>query len=214
MEATKYAIDSDDGEHQRQAQARKQYVAGFVNHIIETYDKLPSASPRVEDRIVYMSDLIARARSKVERSFREREIVYKPQAEVGTRLSTVLYKLARCLYAVVGQGKHKTVLDIVHKIALDTAESFELTVLRTLAEEDTVGEGLSRKQIAGITGLKPNTVAKRLEDMKELKILQSDKRPNNSGARGRHLHVYRLTDDLKKLWRKAGFGKRREKSDD
>lgn len=182
----------------------KRATMGLIENFKELiYQKrLPdiSLSDDADFRLESMGHFLAYMRARVERE--KEDLVARPRVELPTRLKSQFVKLAICLAVVLGKSDvDREVLRLVRKVMCDTAYGFQFEVTRLLYKHRKTG--LSAHQLELKMNIGKSKVNYLLRDMMELNIVERDRRPNNSGQRGRNRHVYHLTDELRNLYRNA-----------
>lgn len=173
---------------------------GFIQHLKTTLrdQEPPAIPPSQRGQIKAMGQVLSILRAKPRREQGTGDITYRPRAELATRIVSQLVKLGICLALVLGKkAVDREVIRILRKVVLDTAEGFTLEIVRVLANHP---DGLSAKQMAHTLKLAESTVRRTLQDLHEFEVVDRQQRPNNSGIRGRHLHLWTLEQTLKDLW--------------
>lgn len=177
----------------------KRATYGYLKHMKETLRTMPhpELSEANGERLKALGQLISFLRAK-----KDSEAECKVRVELATRLVAQMVKLAVCLALVHGKRSiDAEVIRLVRKVVLDTAEGFQLDILKALATFKT--GGMSVKQLYLDLNI-PETTARRLcSNMQEFGIVQKRSKSNRSGQRGRDVHVWQLTDDFRSLWKKA-----------
>ena len=126
----------------------------------------PSSIPDTDkEKVEYLGDAISMIRSPVARDYK-REVVYTPEAEVGTRLGKQFLRLGQALI-VLDQYKYSALT----RCGWDCVSSSKKKILVALAKEGV----LSTKEIVGTTRLSENTVLLEGENMWMLEILVREK---------------------------------------
>lgn len=151
------------------------------------------------EQIVALAQLSALLRGEVAKDMRRELILYRPQAEVGTRLAKQLKKLAISLQAIAGGGKIVTpdCLKLVRRVALDTASDFDMEI--TMAVGRAGAQGLTLHQLSEKLRIPKTTLKEKLEDMELLDILRHEKEPNQAG-RGAPTFRFLLSKQVQPLW--------------
>jgi len=93
------------------------------------------------------------------------------------------------------------IFDIILKVVRDTSEGFRLDIVEQLYKSKI---GMSKDDLAEAIGISPshcNTLLRR--DMEPTGIVELVKVNNQSGNRGRNLHLYQLTPELKSICKKV-----------
>lgn len=179
----------------------KRATIGFINHLKASLGSItpPTFPKEAQEKIKGIGQLLAYMRARVHRE--GKDLLYRPRAELATRLSAQFTKLAGCLAIVLGRRSiDKEVMRIVQKVSNDTAVGFQSEITQYLASNK---RGLSSHQLAIELQLSESTVRRWLKDMQELGIARSAEKSNNSGIRGRNLHLWELTSEVRSLWEKA-----------
>lgn len=170
-------------------------VLGFLQREID-----PAAVPKTPDwmktKILALSQLVAYLRAEVKRDKHE-GLLYRPTPEIGTRVATQLVKLARCLAIVFGEEEISlNVYRIVRKVALTSAIGFNLEVVEAMYSRP---EGITAKTLCSLLQLSKSSIQRRLDDLQELRIVEYQPVPNNSGYRGRNTNLWYLSEDVRRL---------------
>jgi len=198
----------------------KRACIGFLDHLHRDMQTCapPDYPLEFQERVVKMSQFIAKIRGKVSRDkFQGNDVIYVPRAEVAGRLSEQLGKLSMCLCHVYGKRSvDHEILDIIAKIASDTARGFNLDIVNQimLAHNDRKNPlcnlGLDKNQIAQRLDMviQPGTVEKRLKDLRLLKVVDNVKIGNNSNSNGRHKHLWCVRPQVRDMWNHL-IGKKR-----
>ena len=156
--------------------------------------------------VSHLAQLVALARANVERD-RDKEITYRPRAELGVRLAKQLMKLTVSLCLVFGVNEpNDRIRRIIRKVALDTAIGFNLEIILAVAHSKS--GGLTRDELATKMNISVTKVVRHLSNMKELNIVREVKQKQTVGqhsTRGRRKVVVRLTKDVAELITKLGF---------
>jgi len=174
----------------------------FLKDSLETISP-PVTDPKIDGQIKALGTFLSFMRAKVKRE-RKDELAYRPRVELATRLVSQLGKLSICVAVVLGKKKiDKEVFRIVKKIALDTATSFQLEVTELLLNHRT---GFTTSGICNQLAMPRTSIGRLLEDMREFNIVNQRNTPNKTGNRGRDSHLWKLSTDIRKLWKAAGLG--------
>jgi hypothetical protein len=175
----------------------KQCTYGFLKYLHENLGTfpVPEFPESVGLRIEALGEFLSYMRAKPKRD--GENLMYRPRIELATRLCSQMTKLAGCLAIVLGKKKiDDEVYRVVRKIALDTAEGFQHDITQALASRP---DGMSYVQIANAIKLGESTVKRAMQDMADLGIVVKYSRPNRSGVRGRHMHLWELSPAVRKL---------------
>lgn len=183
----------------------KQCTSGFLNHV---HHKMFHMHPPIvpdwfSTKVNSIARFVAKVRAKVTRDFRTRSITYRTRSEIGIRLAALLMKLSLSLAVVLDRDTlDKEILDIIRKVAKDTARGLNFEIVQAIA--DCIGDGglgLDRGQLAKKLDLPESDVVRRIDDMRIVGLLQRVETPNTSGARGRHRHVWKINTEYMGLWK-------------
>ena len=179
-------------------------VLGYVKYLHKQMEIIapPNMSEETVSKINSICRFIARVRAKVRREVGSGELLFRPRAEAGFRLGTLLLKMAMGIAVVLQKDEVDTeVLNIIRKISRDTAKGFHFDIIRCLATVRKEEMGFDRHKIGKRINISSASVDKRLKDLAELAIVERVEVPNNSGARGRHSHLWRIAPRYLSLWR-------------
>lgn len=167
----------------------------FLEYRIERAD-WPKVPAKYAGKLVNLAQLVAILRANVERDFRGDEVLYRPQAEVGTRLVKQLKKLIVSLGLQnnppsIGDEEYR----ITARVALNSCIGWNLDTIRELALVD----GMSMAEIMAATRIPQSTLQKRLKDLCLMGVLRMERfaRP---GTRGEKPAVFWLEDTIKRFW--------------
>jgi len=164
------AIDNTDRETKMKKEIRD-VVREFVERTLKDV-VLPTISPELKDRLIWLGKFGARMRGTVSRdSYRNDVITSRPSAEVGSRLGIQLAKLARSL-AMLHKREEVNEDDfiIVKKVMLDTVMQRTEDVLRILHLAWDRGP-VSTVELATETRYPQATVLRLLQDLHVLDIV-------------------------------------------
>lgn len=162
---------------------------GFIDHHMSTVEGVATVGPEEKKRILQYSKLIAFMRAKVQRD-RGGELLYKPYAEVPSRLIGQFTKLFQCAPRVLGIDYANTLVHkLVSRVVADIIdrESNRYRICEVLV----VSPGRTRDQIQEMTDLPMHQVTKELDDMKELKLIETKvlRTSSNTGINVIELHT-------------------------
>lgn len=164
------AIENTDHETKMRKEIRDA-VREYVNRSLKG-TVLPTITPELKDRIIWLGKFGARMRGTVSRdSYRNDIMTSRPTAEVGSRLGIQLAKLCRSLAML---HKREEVNDedykVVKKVMLDTVMQRTEDVLRTLHLQHERGP-ISTGDLAKLTRYPVPTVLRLLQDLHVLDIV-------------------------------------------
>lgn len=182
-------------------------VKYFLNHL-KYYgpSELPPVDSKVIDKIIALSDLTSRMRSKIQRTDRftkAQAIRHRP--EVGTRLATQLVQQGQCLAFVCKQPKF-TMEDysILYKTAMDTMNSFRLEIAEYVylnAVGKTDSTGVSVPSMVGEMRTSMPTIRGNLSELQEMGLMYSGDY-SKKGTTG-HRTLWQLHPEIRDLWDRA-----------
>ena len=139
-------------------------------------------------------------------------VAYHPQAEVPTRVSEQLLRIATFVPYLLDRKNvgHQTI-QILHKVVMDTCKGYRYDLLKTLYNDHLMWKkdpknhhvGFSAKNLVPLLGISQTQISHELKDCKALKILESSSINNGSGRRGANAHIYTLTDNVVDIFKKS-----------
>jgi predicted transcriptional regulator len=175
----------------------KQVTYGYIKYLKENVANFapPILPPASDSYISSAGQFISFMRARVRRD--GADLAYRPRAELATRLVSQLTKLSVCMAIVLRQDSiNESVLSVVRKVVLDTSKSFQFEITQKLMESGQ----LSIRQLSLSLGLAETTIRKWVDDMMEFKIVRRCARSNNSGQRGRDIHMFELSPNIVELY--------------
>ena len=184
-------------------------IIGFLDHIA-SIDKIPELGEDTPlfEKLINLSQFVALVRTKVERAY-GRDMTYRPEPEVGTRIATQLSKVGSALAMVYGEKEvSEKCYRVMQKIALDSCVGYQLEVLNIL---DRSSSGMSATTIATAINLSVNQVRKITDDMMQLNLIESKRVSNNSGRRGNKVKGFFITKTVRVLMKAADLSFRGKK---
>ena len=164
-------------------------------------DDLPFIPPEIVDKMIAISEIVAMLRASVERDFRgDRKLLYRPQHEMGTRLSEQFTKIMLGLGLInsppsIGDAEYKVMV----RIAVDSCVGFNLEAVASLLEKG----GQTLKELSEDCNLAPTTLRDQVDDLRELGVIRAEKSPNETP--GRPMLIYYASSIIKTLWETAGL---------
>lgn len=189
--------------------ACREVISSFLQKEVDPL-KLPVIPQFMENRIVYLAEIASSIRVQVER--RQGEMLYRPEAEVATRLAKQLIRLVRFVSFVYGE---KTVSNksyrLVQKVAMDTCYSFHQDVFRGVAKYP---DGVTKTELANEAKMSPAKVERCLFDLFEIdavcreKDLTSNgkKPPKQSKELGPQSYLWKLSPSMRRAYTEARLG--------
>lgn len=179
----------------------KRKTFGYIKYLKENFTSLtkPSISPENKKSIESLAVFLSYMRARVQRTGESMD--YRPQIEVGGRLSKQLSKLVYCTSLVHQKDKvDQDIMALARKMVLDTCKSFQFEITNCLINRP---EGLSVQQLRNELQLPDTTIRNWIQDMQELKIITRSQTNNNSGQRGRDTHLWKLSPNIIQVWQSA-----------
>lgn len=180
--------------------ALKQAATAFLNR--DTPKLVPVDVCR-EDylrRILALVGLVALLRTKVEYTGHgyDRELSYRPEAELPTRLGKQLVKLAMANTVVLGKRRvDEESFRLVERVAFDTAHGFHLDIIQALMK--CGGQRVAIDDLMEVAKMPRTTLDKRLTD---LQILGAINRASVKTIKtvGRTAYLYSVVPSIRRLW--------------
>jgi predicted transcriptional regulator len=170
-------------------------VLGYLDKKID-HDNLPVIPDEMKLRLASLAELVGHMRATVHRT-KERDLQYRPRAEIGSRVAVQLYKMGICLCLVFDlQEANEKVYRYLYKLAMDTARGFNLDICQFLFNNKS--GGASNITIQSKLNISKATATRRLNDLLELRILKADSiKPRGSG---RPTLMWKLSDKMLHHW--------------
>ena len=189
----------DTGEDKLQKETR----ALVTRYLSWNVSKFPVVPDWMLKRVAALVQLIGMLRTQVERDAYSGRLLYKPEAEYGTRLAKTVCKLIRALALVNGVPEggeaDRSSYELACRVAFDTATPFNLEIVEAITE---YGNDATREQIQTSTKIPVTTLSRILEDLVEVKLVRRQKL-DRDGATGRKAFVYSLPKKVRRLWEQA-----------
>jgi hypothetical protein len=181
-----------------------QGVANEALNIEVNLDKLPKIRAPMRKKLVGLAQWVAATRAVVVRERYTREMMFKPVAEIGTRLAKQLAKLA----LGIGLYHQATELTDEHysilvKVARDTVPDRVEDILRQMWLNEGVNDYMATARVQELTRLNPETCRTLLQDLTSLHVLQSEQ----SSGMGQK---YRIAPSMARVMRPLGIYKEEE----
>jgi hypothetical protein len=164
-------------------------------------EMIPTVPRPYLSRILSLAQLVAMLRASVEReSMRGERLLYRPRAEVGTRLAKQFKKMLICL-ALQHNPPEVTEDDyrIVLRIAASSCVGWNMEALIVLSEMD----GQTLTEIADAADIPMSTLRDQLDELVMLGVLI--KVTPVDGRKGRPSARYFITPQVRRHWIGSGF---------
>lgn len=200
-EITMRAILNTAQEEKKNADLRAAALA-FLNRDTPRMAPIDVIPSNFLDRIFALASLISFMRAKVDWSGYgyEKELAYRPENEMPTRLGKQLTKMAMANTVVMGRKVvDESVFKLVERVAFNTAHGFHLDIIQ--AGMNLGGKHLVIEDIQEEAKMPKGTLQKRLEDLSLLGVL--NKSTFRTGSTGRPHARYTITRTIRELWREA-----------
>lgn len=183
------AEGNDEGDS-RSFPKQRQHTAGFINHLHSRLQNEDIIRPSFTDEdctlIQALADVVACSRASAPRKHDREEITYDSRPEASTRLCKLFTKLALCLCYVYSTSKiSDRVKKRLIKVAIDTAHGRQFEILKAVC---LAQQGLNKQAVAVSTNVPLETLTRKIEDLKSMKVLLQDKESNRKMS-GRRNHV-------------------------
>ena len=183
------AEGNDEGDS-RSFPKQRQHTAGFINHLHSRLQNEDIIRPSFTDEdcllIQALADVVACSRASAPRKHDREEITYDSRPEASTRLCKLFTKLALCLCYVYGSSKiSDKVKKRLVKVAIDTAHGRQFEILKAVCLSQ---QGLNKQAVAVSTNVPLETLTRKIEDLKSMKVLLQD-RESERRIPGRRNHV-------------------------
>lgn len=167
MQTMRKALDNVSKEPEKQItlqMAVKRFLGTFVG-------TKPVISEDIQNKLIYLSRLIARMRGIVPRDFKGDKILYKPQSEGPMRVGKQLYKMAVALANLEGKPEvTDEEYQIVKQIGLGSCPSRVEAIIKYLYFQS--GRPVTYTDVVGAIGFNYATIKSVMEDLLMLNIIQ------------------------------------------
>lgn len=163
---------------------------------------IPPIRKEDEKRLIALAQWTAAMRGVVKRDRYTDEIAYFPSQEIGTRLAKQLAKLGKGI-AIAQRSEVMTdaIYRTLARVAKDTAPDRVEAILRELYCRLETKETASSKELGEWTRLPPATIAKVLQDMALLRVVQKE---DSGGGISQTAQRWRITTPMRRLIDKSG----------
>lgn len=192
------------GKEKKRNEEVQSAVERFLEQDFSSQKYAVELSDRQAKRLMSLSQIIAILRAEVDRDWKTNDILYRPYAEVATRLGKQLAKLAMGVAMIRGKRTvDDDVYNLIEEVAFDTAIGFHLDTVHSIMK---AGGSASRDQLSEIARIPRATLQRNLDDLTLLGAVK--KKPVNekvfTGRGNKFLYV--VSDKLVRLWKKARVG--------
>jgi hypothetical protein len=195
-----YAAVEDLGREDDITQELREATARFLAKAVPS--PLPKIPNWAKDRMVRLVQLISVLRAVVDREqYGDRDLLFRPSPEIGTRLAKQLLKLGQMLAVVVDkQDIDKEVYRLVERVALHTAVPYHIDILGAIVH---LGGSATSDQVAQLADIPKSTLVRRLDDLQALGAVTLTK--GEKDGRGRKPNLWSLNQRLQQLAEAAGL---------
>ena len=122
------------------------------------------------------------------------------EVELATRLTSQFVRMTACLCMALNKKKpDKEVIKIVKKVARDTGRGLNYKIINNVLQTEG---GMDVKSLASVTRKSETAVRTRLQFLREIGVMKTQSRNNNSGVRGRNRHYWIVTREAKRVFNK------------
>jgi hypothetical protein len=190
---------AEDADHVRPDRLLKlkQVTYGFLQHLKSNKNPVvPTMPDGLATQIEAHGNYLVHMRARVERE--GLDLAYRPVLELPTRLASQVVKLSFCLAIVL--GKHvidEEVFRIVSKVVHNSAVGFQQEVTKVIADSP---DGIPVIRLIHELQLPETSTRRLLTDLQEFNIVQRKAKSNGTGQRGRDIHIWTLTPQMRSLW--------------
>jgi predicted transcriptional regulator len=171
-------------------------TGGYLNYLRENINELLAGiefTDEDHELCQALGTLVSFMRARPDKEMEEED---ENERELPTRLTSQFVRLLYCYAAVL----NKTHIDdeckrAMIKIAHDTCSGITYRISRAIYESN---RGLEYSQVEKRVRRSESTVKKYLSFMREIEIVRLNKASNKSGARGRDIHLWRLSKKVER----------------
>ena len=161
---------------------------------------IPNISDQIKRRIIGLGQIIAIVRAVVLR--KSGELLLRPEAEIGTRISQQLIKFSQSVAFTLDKTEvDEECYHLTKRIGLDTCYGWHRDVLMAVAHHGKTGT--LRTEVCKHAIMASSTAHRCLEDLFELGAVEFEEEPVESSVRGKRPQRWFLTDLLTKLFELA-----------
>jgi hypothetical protein len=200
------AIENALADTEEESQMEKELqdlIARFLQRKVD-FKALPTVAHEYKARIVALAQICGMLRATVDReAFGEKEIKYRPQYEVGTRVAKQLIKAMQFIAFVFDlKAVNDDVYRIVERLAMDSCIGLHVEVVEAIMER---GGKAIQGEVRDRIGLPETNVGRKFNDLSALGILRKAGTVK-MGPNGTATTVYELAPKVATLWRLARPG--------
>lgn len=180
----------------------KAAALAFLNRDMPAMTVKETIPEKYFNRIVALANLVAMMRAKVD--YRgigfDKELAYRAESELPTRLGKQLVKLAMANCVVLGREKvNEEVYKLVERVAFNTAHGFHLDIVQ--AAMNLGGRKIVIDDLLEASKMPRGTLSKRIDDLEVLNVL--NKATFREGKQGRPQSQYSVVPSVRNLWTAA-----------
>lgn len=180
----------------------RECVNEFIEHKLRSGTiRIPGVPESIKERIIGLSSIVSIIRANVSR--KSGELQYRPAAEVGTRLSTQLVRMAQCTAFTLGRPEvdEDIYKSIVQRMGLDTCYGWHRDVVLGISYK--YPEKVLKETICLENRLGSATCNRCLEDLYELGAIEYDLEEKKPGSVGRPARLWQLAPQLEAMFHQA-----------
>lgn len=200
MSAIENAL-ADTEEESAMEKELQSVTARFLQRTID-FKNLPKVPQRCKEQIVALAQICGMLRAQVDReAWGEKEIKYRPQYEVGTRVAKQLLKLGQVLAANFGLNViDEKVYGIMERVAMDSCIGLHVEVLEALME---FGGQAIQSEVRDRLGMPDTNLNRKFNDLTVLGVLEKCGKRKVGPNENSNATVYRLAPKVRQLWETA-----------
>jgi len=176
-------------------------ASSFLNRDVPQMIPLETLGMDYLRRTGALVDLISLLRTKVEYAGHgyDRELSYRPESELPTRLGKQLVKLAMANCVVLGKRKvDEESYRLVERVAFNTAHGFHLDIIQALIKIG--GRNVAIDDLMEVSRMPRATLDKRLVDLQILGAINRNTITKSTKSVGRSSYLYSVAPSVRRLW--------------
>jgi hypothetical protein len=174
-----------------------QLTGGYVQYLRQNVEKLikeVNCPEWVLTECIKLGEIVSCLRARPDKELEAED----QEVELPTRLTSQFVRLANTLAVVWNKRQvDEEVMSAVRKVATDTGRGITMSILDALYESN---DGLSCRQIALRLATSEATIRRNVAFLKTIGVVKGSAKSNNSGARGRKLHVFTIPGRIVRLY--------------